>query len=293
MAITQAMVIKLVLDHIGGAKITGNPAAVNIGGALAMVKAGGMSSLASGVLGGAVSSLTSQFGSIASITSALQANPLVDAMATVTAATSSLQTQLTAITNLPGGVASALTSSLGEVTTALSSLTTHSNLLSGLVLATESIPEGQLALTDLTSLGGIAMSSLGMTQEEVLASAGSLTSNPMLELIQDSLNPNTPSAIADLVNQLAVATDAGAEEAELTAISDQIVTAISAHATEINDMIAADVAAQADLKLRVDTLNTLATILPDPSNAIATAMFDLVATDTLRDLNTTLTANTT
>jgi hypothetical protein len=137
------------------------------------------------------------------------------------------------------------------------------------------------------------MSSLGMTQEEVLASAGSLSANPLLGLIQDSLNPNTPSVITDLVNELAVATDAGALEAELTVISDQLVTAIDTHATEINDLIAADVAAQADLKLRVDTLNTLATILPDPSNAIATAMFDLVATDTLRDLNTALTANTT
>ena len=293
MAITQAMVIKLVLDHIGGSKITGNPAAVNIGGALAMVKAGGMSSLTSGVLGGAISGLTAQFGSIAAITSALQANPLTSVMATVTEATSSLQSQLSAITNLPGTLSTALTTSLGSVTTALTSLTTHSNLLSGLVLATESIPEGQLALTDLTSLGGIAMSSLGMTQEEVLASAGSLSANPLLEQIQDSLNPNTPSAITDLVNELAVATDAGALEAELTVISDQLVAAIDVHAAEINDLIAADVAAQADLKLRVDALNTLATILPDPSNAIATAMFDLVATDTLRDLNTTLTANTT
>ena len=292
MAITQAMVIKLVLDHIGGSKITGNPAAVNIGGALAMVKAGGMSSIASSVLGGSIGGLVSQYGSIASITSALQANPLTSAMAAVSAASSGLQAQLSSITNLPGTISASLTSSLSGVTSSLASLTTHSNLLSGLVLATESIPENQLALSDLTSLGSIAMSSLGMTKEEVLASAGSLTSTPLLEAVQDSLNPNTPSAITDLVNQLSAATNAGATEPELTIISDQIVAAIAVHETEINDMIAADVAAQADLKLRVDTLNTLATILPDPNNEIAAAMFDIVATDELKAINSALAANT-
>jgi hypothetical protein len=159
------------------------------------------------------------------------------------------------------------------------------------VLSTESIDSAALALTDLTSLGGVAMSSLGMSKEEVLASAGSLSSTGFLSSIADSININTPGGVTELINELSIATDAGVEEAELTIISDQIVALIGAHQQSIDDMIQADLTAQEDLKLRVDTLNTLATILPDPSNEIATAMFDLVATDEFRTLNSTLTAS--
>jgi hypothetical protein len=287
--LTQAMVIKLILDHIGGSKITGNMAAVNVGGSLAIVKAGGMSSLAG--LGSAVSSLAGSYGSVAAITSALQQNPLTSVVDTIASTQTALQAQFTAITNLPGAIGTSLTTSLSGLTSSLSSLTNHSNILSGLVLSTESIDSNALALTDLTSLGGVAMSSLGMTKEEVLASAGSLSSTGFLNTIADSININTPGGVTELVNELSAAASAGAEEAELTAISDQIVALIAEHQQSIDDMIDADLASQEDLKLRVDTLNTLATILPDPSNEIATAMFDLVATDEFRELNTTLAAS--
>lgn len=253
-----------------------------------MVKAGGLSNL--GALGASISSLASTYGDVASITAALQQNPLATVISEVAGVSSSLQSQFDAITNLPGAIGTSLTASLTGLTSSINSLTSHSNLLSGLVLDTESIPSGQLALTDLTSLGGVAMSSLGMTKEEVLASAGSLTTGPaLLATINDSLNINTPGDITTLVTALSDAATAGAEEADLYIISDQITAAVLVHQQEIEDMIQADVDAQADLKLRVDTLNILATILPDPSNEIASAMFGLVATDELRTLNTTLT----
>lgn len=288
MALTQKMVIKLILDYIGGSKILGNSSSVKIGGKTVVVKSGGVGGSFNSALGGIVSSLANT-GSISSIVSTLQRNPLANTISSITSIKTNLETTISSISNIPEAVANSMTTTLQSLQNQIDSFETHTNILSGLEIDITAVDENRLMMQDISGLGVIAMESLGMSKEEVLSSANSLFSSNTISSIEDSLNPNTPGGTTDILLELQQAIESGTyDETQLQEIADRFNSVVTSHIETLNTLEDSDIAAQENLKLRIDTLNTLATILPDPSNEIASALFEVVATDELKEINSTL-----
>lgn len=282
MALTQGFVVKLILKYIGGSRIRGNPSKVDIGGKVAMVKAGvgGLPGIA-----GVVGNLTNQFSSITDIASNLMNNPLAEGIQAIGSNISKVQAEIASL-GLPMDTLNTLSSSMNALNSAVGSFNVHTSVLSGLIDNVEVLNENQMSLSDLSGLGKIAMDNLGMSKEEVLQSASSLYAHDMADSINRSINPDIPGGLTDILGVIKMLEPSDTATinhyvALFTDIADQ-------HRAEIDAKRQADLEAQQALKLKIDTFDMISSVVPEDDNEIAQELFNVTATDTLKNLSSQL-----
>lgn len=279
MSLTQGVVVKLILKYIGGSKIKPNAGEVFAAAKKIVVKKGG--SLSSSGLGGMIGDLTSSFSNITDITQSLVQNPLSDVISSVTSNISSLQGKIDSLSGiLSGGQLSSLTGSLTSLSSSLTSFDTHTSIVSGLIDNVELMGENQLSFSDITELGQVAIDNFGMTKEEISGCYGSLKSIDNIGSISNSINPLIPGGLSDVIDTIS------SLDPSDTASIDHYVSVFdsisSGHATELDNLRISDLAAQQNLKLKIDTFDTILSFVPDTDNDIAQEMFGLVATDSFK-----------
>ena len=282
MALTQAFVVKLILKYVGGSRIRGNPSKVDIGGKIAMVKAGvgGLPGLP-----GIVGDLTSQFSNITDIASNLMNNPLAEGIQAIGGNISKLQGEIASL-GLPVDAINTLSSSMNALNSAVGSFNVHTSVLSGLIDNVEVLNENQMSLSDLSGLGKIAMDNLGMSKEEVLQSASSLYAHDMTDEINRSINPDIPGGLTDTLNILRELepSDVATINHFVSVFADQV----DQHRQAIDAKREADLAAQQALKLKIDTFDMISSVVPEEDNEVAKELFNITATDKLKNISTAL-----
>ena len=161
--LTIPIITKLVLDHIGGSKISPNMTYINIDGARLIVQGAG--SGIGGVLG-RIKSLASFVnkitklvnnplnisGALTQMASQLIQNPVGAVMTQIGHLAGNLTSQIEFATHLPGNVSNVLNHSISKLNGQLESYLTHTNILSGVVTDISQYSENLLNVHQITAM---------------------------------------------------------------------------------------------------------------------------------------------
>jgi hypothetical protein len=339
MSLTVGAVTKIVLDHVGGTKVSGNGSGIVINGTKIVVQGAGggvggiLSKIPGASLAGALGSISSQISNTldtvtaqANIASSLIKNPVGALSGKINGLTSGLLNHVTGnLANLPGAVGGQLQSSLGKLTSQLSSYTNHTNIVSGLVTDPTQFSANMLNIHQITSLsssipglgdaataaGALSASTVSSIQafgygnllksvgseihfdpQAAMASLGasSLIHGPqLLDEIHNSLDPTQPGGISGMINDIVTSNNPVHQEQ----LSAQVFSEIAKYNSIMNSHITTDIANQAQLQIHNMTVSAIGTYLPDTTNALSTLAFNTVSTPTLQHLQSAVNASVT
>lgn len=262
MTVTVALVKKLILQFIGGKRLQGNIRQVFIDGRKAVVQRTGVLSSISGVLG-SLTGLPDQ------ILSQLVSNPMGMLNDTLSSLSGDLLGQIEGLSGLiPPDLASQLTGAIGDLDSALSVFSSHTNILSGI---TQDLDE--IVSSGTASLAG--MMQLGDT-EAMLNMSRSLFSGEALGSMVRSLDPSELGGVTELLSQLEQTTDLGIQR-NLTQLITREITDMGA---QLTTLVGGDREAFALHTLNDEITERIEAIIPETRNPV----FDLVASEQLLSL---------
>jgi hypothetical protein len=261
MAVTVSLVKKLILEHIGGQKIKGNPSNVLIAGKRVVIQAKGLVSSLTGIVG--------EIANVGDVVSALVQNPLGAITDTITSKIGDVLGAVQGL-GLPTDLLNSATSALSTLTSTVSDLKLHTDILSGVVTDVEQITGlGKATFGDLMQL---------TNTDDIYALGGSLFKDQAVDAIRKSLDITVPGGVTDIIATMA-ATDP-TDTVALTQLTDTLTKAVSDHTVELNTMVQDDAAAYTAFTLNQDVNHSVNSMIP----AVENELFNLVATPQLQQL---------
>lgn len=218
MSLTVGAVTKIVLDHVGGTKVSGNGPGIDINGTKIVVQGAGggiggiLSKIPGASLASSLSSIASQIqnpldtlAAQAHIAQGLIQNPVAALSGKLNNLTSSLTSQITSnLANIPASLGGSLQSSLSSLTSQLKSFTDHTNIVSGLVTDASHVPDNMLSIHQITSLSssipglGDAAKSVGALSASTISSMTAFGYGNLLKTVGDEIHFDPQAAMSSL-----------------------------------------------------------------------------------------------
>lgn len=179
----------------------------------------------------------------------LLSNPIATSVGNITAAVTNLPTQLSSLVSagkITSGNAAAIIAALPNLTSAASAIKSHTDVLSGLV---EPVNSNQYHLDTVLSMTDSLTSTVGHS-DDIPSIVTSLTSATTVDSIHTDL-----TSIYDTLHLSGDSAVAG------------VLSAISAHATTLNNYVSSDVAAYQNINNQINTESVISNILDKSQSA--------------------------